>query len=383
MNKLTVVFVITGLGCGGAEMMLLKLLERIDRRRFSPVVISLVSIGEVGLHIQNLDIKVFTLGMSRGAPSPLLVWRLVKLLHSLQPDLVHTWMYHADLLGGVAARIGGFKRVVWCIRHSDLSRSKNRLTTLWVVRVCAFLSSWVPAQIISCSHRAKQVHADAGYAASKLHVIPNGFDLIRFVPDESARSSVRGELGLLPDAPLVGLIARLNPQKNHHGFIEAAALVKAQLPGVQFLLAGTGVDSSNQELVRAIAAAGLGSSVHLLGRRDDVPRLMASLDVLASSSDGEGFPNVLGEAMACGVPCVVTDVGDSAEIVGDTGRVVEPGDMAGLASGLIELLRMPQQARVELAARARARISSHYEIGAVTRMYESFYEEVASSGRSG
>lgn len=364
-------------------MMLLKLLERIDRGRFSPVVISLMSIGEIGPRIERLDVKVYALGMSRGTPSPLVVLRLMKLLRSLQPDVLHTWMYHADLLGGLAARIVGFKKIIWCIRHSDLSRSKNKLTTLWVVRVCAVLSSWVPAQIISCSHRAKEIHSDIGYAAGKLHVIPNGFDLFRFVPDESARSSVRGELGLPPDAPLVGLVARFNPQKNHFGFIEAAALVRAQLPEVQFLLAGTGVDTSNHELVRAISAAELGSSVHLLGRRDDVPRLMASLDVLVSSSDGEGFPNVLGEAMACGVPCVVTDVGDSAEIVGDTGRVVEPGDMIGLANGLIELLQMPQTQREALRARARARISSQYEIGAITRMYESFYEEVASSGGSG
>lgn len=361
--------------------MLQKLLGQIDRRRFTPEVISLTGMGELGVRLNAIGVPVHTIGMSRGVLGPIAIFRLARLIKFLQPDLVQTWMYHADLLGGLAARFAGFKQVVWCIRHSDLSKSKNKRTTLWVVKVCVLLSRWVPVKIISCSHRAKHVHAQAGYVRKKIHVIPNGFDLRLFSPNSAARTWVRDELGLAVDAPIVGLIARVDPQKNHLGFIEAAALVKAELPGVQFLLVGTGVDSSNQELVRAIAAAGLGSSVHLLGRRDDVPRLMASLDVLASSSDGEGFPNVLGEAMACGVPCVVTDVGDSAEIVGDTGRVVEPGDMAGLANGLIELLRMPKPQREELGTRARARISSHYEIGAVTRMYESFYEEVASSGR--
>lgn len=378
-----IVYVITGLATGGAESMLLKLLQSIDRERYHPIVVSLIEGGGVAAQIRELGIDVHSLGMVRGIPSLFSFFRLARMLRDLCPDMVHTWMYHADLLGGLAARSVGFSRIIWCIRHSDLSKDKNKRVTLLVVKLCAVLSRWVPMRIVSCSKRAREIHVLTGYAANKMHVIPNGFDLARFIPNAHERSGVRRELGLSCGAPLVGLVARFDRQKNHFGFIEAAALVRAQLPEVQFLLAGTGVDSSNQELVRAIAVAGLGSSVHLLGRRDDVPRLMASLDVLASSSDGEGFPNVLGEAMACGVPCVVTDVGDSAEIVGDTGRVVEPGDMAGLASGLIELLRMPQQARVELAARARARISSHYEIGAVTRMYESFYEEVASSGRSG
>ena len=378
-----VLFVITNLSVGGAENMLFKILLSLDRNNISPVVVSLVGVGDIGSRIQLLGVPVIALGMTRGLPSPLGFLRLVKLMRQLRPRIVHTWMYHSDFIGGVAARLVGIKRVIWCIRHADLSRDKNKRSTLMVVKACAMLSRWVPARIISCSHRARDTHILVGYDANKMHVIPNGFDLSSFVPNPQTRIAVRRELGVPLDVPVVGLVARFDRQKNHSGFIAAAALVRAQLPDAQFVFAGTGVDSDNKELVNAISAARLDANVHLLGRRDDVPRLMASLDVLASSSDGEGFPNVLGEAMACGVPCVVTDVGDSAEIVGDTGRVVEPGDMVGLANGLIELLRMPKAQRDELGERARARISSNYEIGAVTRMYESFYEEVASSGRSG
>ncbi len=359
--------------------MLYKLMQLIDRNRFEPYVISLMDKGVFGPRIEKLGIPVFALGMKKNFPSPLKLLSLVKYLRRIQPEVVHTWMYHADFLGGLAARLAGCEQVIWCIRHSNLSKTENKRSTLWVVKACALLSHRVPAKIISCSQRAKEVHAAVGYAADKLHVIPNGFDLSRFVPDITARTSVRTELELETDAPLVGLIARFDSQKNHFGFVEAAAQVRAQMPDVHFVLAGADVDAANALLNSAIAAKGLQAHMHLLGRRDDVPRLMASLDVLASSSHGEAFPNVLGEAMACGVPCVVTDVGDSAEIVGNTGRVVAAGDMAGLAQGLVDVLNFPPEKKAVLGEQARARVAARYEIGHIVRLYEVFYEHVARS----
>lgn len=376
---MNICFCITNLATGGAETVLLNILQQLDRSRFTPTVVSLVGLGEIGPRIQALGIPVHTLDMSRGGvPNPLMVLRLTKLLRQLQPDVVHTWMYHADFLGGLAARLAGCRRVIWGIHHSNLSKEVNKRSTLWVVKACALLSRRVPAQIISCSQRAKVVHAALGYAADKLHVIPNGFDLGRFVPDAEARASVRAELGLAPDAPLVGLIARFDSQKNHFGFIEAAAQVHAQQPDVHFVLAGTDVDSSNAALNAAIAAQGLQARMHLLGRRDDVPRLMAALDVLALSSHGESFGNVLCEAMACGVPCVTTDSGGPAEVVGSTGRVVAVGDMAALAQQLLEVLRLPAVERAALGKQARARVQAQYEIGHVAGLYQAFYERVAA-----
>ena len=368
--------IVTNLATGGAEIMLLKLLQQLDRNRFSPTVISLMGLGDIGPSIQALSIPVHALGMSRGVPNPLMVFRLTRLLRQLQPDVVHTWMPHADLLGGLAARLARCNRVIWGVRLSNLSKTLNKPTTLWVIKVCALLSRYIPARILFCSLRAKEVFAEVGFTTSKLHVIPNGFELGRFVPDVVARTCLRAELGLASQSRLVGLIARYDPLKNHLGFIDAAALVHAQLPDVHFVLAGMGVDATNTELNAAIAARGLEAHTHLLGRRDDLPLLMASLDVLASSSHGEGFPNVLGEAMACSVPCVVTDVGDSAEIVGNTGRVVSAGDMAGLARELVLVLRMPPEAKAALGLLARERVIENYEIGLVTRLYERFYEQI-------
>jgi len=378
--KLTLV--ITNLATGGAEMMLHKLLQNIDRNRFQPTVISLMGKGEIGPRIEALGVPVHALGMRRGVPNPWVVVQLACLLRQLRPDVVHTWMYHADLLGGLAARLAGCRRVIWGIRHSNLSKTENKRSTLWVAQACARLSPWLPAQILSCSSRAKVVHAQIGYRADKIHVIPNGFDLSRFQPDAPARADVRAELGLPADAPLVGLIARFDPQKNHAGFVQAAAQVQGQIPQAHFILAGQGVDARNAALQAAIAAhPGLAAHMHLLGRRDDVPRLMAALDVLASSSFGEAFPNVLGEAMACGVPCVVTDVGDSAEIVGDTRRVVAPGDMDGLGRELVAVLSLPAAERAALGQRARQRVRENYEIGHVTRMYEAVYEQITARSK--
>ena len=210
-------------------------------------------------------------------------------------------------------------------------------------------------------------------------VVPNGFDIAQFHPDPAARISVRAELGVENNTLLVGLIGRYDPFKNHAGFFVAARQLHRSLPTVHFLLAGKGIDEDNIELMQMIDAAGVRYITHLLSSRNDIPRLMAALDVLASSSHGEAFPNVLGEAMASGVPCAVTDVGDSAYIVGDTGRVVQPGDMNGLAAALEALLTLSMFERATLGERAQSRVAEYFEIGKVVRQYEKFYDELAAT----
>ena len=369
-------FIITGLSTGGAEAMLFKLLKNIDRGRFEPSVVSLTTKGEIGSLIEALNIPVYALGMKPGFFSLIKLPHLVQYLRELKPDVVHTWMYHADLLGGLAARLAGVRVLIWCLRNSDLSKYKSKRSTVLVMNICAKLSHWLPHGVVSCSESARSLHIKAGYCPSKITVIPNGFDLGRFTPDPSARVLVRTKLGLSPHVPMVGMIARDDPQKNHTGFITAASQVIRSVPDAHFLLAGLGIDNQNDCLMRAIAKSNFEDRFHLLGKRNDIPTLMAALDVFAlSSSWGEAFPNVLGEAMACGVPCVVTDVGDSAEIVGNTGRVVEPGDMEGLARHIIVLLKQPEM-RFNLGREARRRVKEFYEIGDVSRQYACHYHQL-------
>lgn len=376
-----IVFIITGLATGGAEMMLLKVLEHLDRQRFSPHVISLTTLGELGPRIAALGIPVEAVGMKSGLPRPSVFFRLVRMLKRVNPDVVHTWMYHADLLGGLAARLAGISAIGWCIRNSNLDQDKTKFSTRVVVGLCALISSWLPSRILSCSEKARQVHVRCGYAAAKMVVVPNGFDLARFKPDDDARKILRTELGIAAGTPLVGLIGRFDSQKNHTGFFEAAGVLHRLLPQVHFVLAGQGIDGGNAALLLAISQAGVNANTHLLGLRKDMPALMAALDVLVSSSSyGEAFPNVLGEAMACGVPCVVTDVGDSAYIVGDTGQVVAPGDMAGLATAMKSVLTRSATERRSLGEHARARVAENFEIVQVVKRYEAFYEDLAAVG---
>jgi len=376
------IFIITGTDVGGAETMLHRVLTRLSPD-FKPHVISMIPAGKIGEKMRLLGIPVESLNMQPGVASLVALIRLIHKLRCLKPDLVHTWMYHADLIGGIAARLAGVPALAWCIRHSNLAPADNKSRTLAVVRANAFLSHRVPDRILCCSEVARKIHVAWGYAPEKMVVVPNGFDISHFKPDPNARLSVRAELGVPLDTALVGLIGRWDTQKNHAGFLSAAAAVHLRRPDVHFLLAGHGVDDGNQTIRRILAANGLTSVTHLLGLRDDTPRLMAALDVLASASSyGEAFPNVVGEAMASNVPCAVTDVGDSAYIVGETGRVVSSGDMEGLADAIDSLLEMPAKALWTLGARARARVAEHFEIGKIVRQYEAFYQELASVGRN-
>jgi glycosyltransferase involved in cell wall biosynthesis len=373
-----VVHVITELTAGGAEEMLLKLLRAGRRAACDVRVVSLTDVGPVGIAMSALGVPVEALGMRPGRPDPRALARIVALLRRERPDVVQTWMYHSDLLGGVAARIVGIP-VVWGVRH-DASRQDKPLTRA-TRRACALLSPWVPARVVFNSEAARRSHARDGYAAAKLVVIPNGFDLARFRPDPAARSALRRELGIPETAPVVALPARYHPDKDHATFVAAAARVLGALPAARFLLCGEGIDATNRTLTAQLEGAGLGGATRLLGNRGDVERVLAAADVACLSSRTESFPNAIGEAMACGVPCVATDCGDVRAIVGDTGLVVPAGDAAALGEGLLELLRAAPAARAARGAAARRRIEETYGLDAVARRFEELQDVVVAARR--
>lgn len=375
------VHIISGLGQGGAETMLYKLLGALDRWRLDMQVVSLLDQGVLGPRIQALGIPVFALGMRPGVPNPWRLFQLTRLLRVLAPDLVQTWMYHADLVGGLAARLAGVPRLVWNIRQSDLDPRQVKRSTRATVRAAALLSRRLPDHILCCSERARDIHITLGYQQELLEVIPNGFDLQTFHPDPSARAELRAELGIAESTPLIGLVARFDPQKDHAGFLEAAAALAEQHPRCAFLLCGTGVSWDNPALAGPIYAAGLAERCHLLGPRNDMPALNAALDIgVCASAYGEGFPNSIGEAMACGIPCVVTDVGDCARLIGDTGRLVPPRTPSALTAALGGLLRLRPEARQALGAAARQRIARHYALEQIAERYTARYLQLIESG---
>jgi glycosyltransferase involved in cell wall biosynthesis len=372
-----VLCLITGLYVGGAEMMLYRLLTRLDRAKFKPQVVSLMDLGPVSEKIRALGIPVRALGMSPGMPNPLAVLNLVRWLQSDKPDVIQTWMYHADLLGSIAAKLAGNIAVSWNIRHSDLSPTESKRLTRVAAKICARLSRWAPRKIVCCSESARDVHAAVGYASDKMVVIPNGYDLDTCRPDPAARRSVRIELGLSETTPIIGLVARFDPQKDHRTFLSAAGLLHRDMPDVHFMLCGNQITKQNIELMKWINDAGIEDQCHLLGYRDDIPRIHAAFDIASLSSCTEAFPNVVAEAMGCGIPCVVTDVGDAALIVGETGLVVPPRDPTMLADAWRTLLNMDRATRIQLGLAARQRVIENYNLPQIVSCYERLFEELA------
>lgn len=375
-SRLRVMHVITGLSDGGAEGVLYRLVasDRADEHR----VVSLTSEGKYGTKLRAAGVSVTTLDMPRGRVTLRGLRRLWRGLGASRPDVVQTWMYHADLLGGVAARFAGAP-VAWGIRDTTLDTASSRRSTIWVAKACSRLSRWVPARIVCCAEAARKVHVALGYDAGRMVVIPNGYDLTRFAPDSDSRARLRREWGVDDDCPLLGMVARFDPQKDHANLI--AALGQLRTAGTEFraVLVGTGMDAGNPTLAAWIAKAGLAKCVRLLGPRTDIPAVMNALDVNVLSSAAEAFPNVLAEAMACGTPCVTTDVGDAARIVGDTGWVAPPQNAGALAAGIAQALAARQQAESWRARqqRARQRISEEFGMDKMVQRYRDVWAQVA------
>jgi len=276
------------------------------------------------------------------------------------------------------APLAGARATIWNVRCSDMDMSHYSWTSRSVLHLLPWLSRW-PTAVITNSEQGERVHTEMGYRPRRWLMIPNGIDVEIFRPDSAARERLLKELELPASAILVGIVARFDPMKDHRNFLRAIALARTKVPHIHAIMIGKGVDSSNDALASEIARLGLGNRISMLGERNDIPRVITGLDVaVLSSLFGEGFPNVVGEAMACEIPCVVTDVGDAARIVGDTGKVVAAGDASALSEGLIELCRLGADGRRVLGAAARRRICDLFDIRLSVTRYEHCYEEIAS-----
>jgi len=370
----TILHLITGLETGGAEGMLARLVTRTDRSRFRSVVVSMTDMGAVGPVIAGAGIEVETLGIRRGMIDPRGVSRLIRLLRRYRPDIVQTWLYHADLLGLIVDRLGYAPRLAWNIRCSDMAGPG-------AVRAILSRFSARPSTVIINSHAGRRFHEGIGYHPRRWEYVPNGYDTALLRPDETARLRLRAALGIDPSAIVIGMAARYHPMKDHANFFAAAAAARqaAARPEVVFVLLGAAIDPANRDLARAIEARGLAPRLRLLGERADMNAVYPALDIATlTSAYGEGFPNVLAEAMACGVPCVATGNGDAAEILGDTGIIVAPRDPQALAAGWQRLIALGPEDRRALGIRARARIVENYELDRVVSRFEALYNEIAT-----
>ena len=323
------------------------------------VVVSLMGRGTYADVLEARGIRVEALELTRTGS---VIWglgRLRRLLRELQPTVVQTWMYHANLLGGLAARSIGQRRLVWGIRHSTHEAATTRWSTRAVVWACARLSAVVPEQIVCAGERARAIHQGAGYPAARLISIPNGLDAVDYADAPETRQRVRAAWGIPPDMPLVGMVARWDPQKDHRALLDALGRVATVGRRFHTVLVGHGVDEVQPALRDALQVHGLTARVTLAGARRDVPDILHALDLhVLSSAYGEAFPNAVLEALAAGVPCVVTDVGDAALLVGDAGWVVPPRDPVALAEAITAALDAMRDGPSWQARRAASRARS-------------------------
>jgi len=379
---LRIVHVITGLGMGGAEIMLDRLLGAFDGQRVESSVICLSGEGPIAPRIRERGVPLQVLDLPTGPKALAAYPRMLSLLRSARPDVVHTWMYHADFLGGTAARALGIP-VIWALHATTMDAAKTSRATRWLIGALAKLSPYVPDRVVSCSNVGRAAHADMGYEKAKLSVIPNGFDTARFRKSDSLRAAARARWQVGADELVVGHVARFHPQKDHSTLLEAIARCAQSNAKLRFVFFGTDVTSQNTGLMSLARELGVTDRCLFLGPSTAVDSELPGFDVLVSSSRyGEAFPLVIGEAMASEVPCVVTDVGDSAYIVGDTGIAVSPANPAELATALLKLTGQDPSARHALGAAARARIEAEFSLARVAELYTRLYEEVAQERKA-
>lgn len=360
--------IIVGLNDGGAEGVLYRLC--LYDKNYKHIVISLMDEGKYGPLLKEAGIEVHCLNMPAGRFTFTGLYKLFKLIRKSKPNIVQTWMYHADLIGGLVARLAGVKNVFWNIRHTTLEPGKSKRSTIFIAKLCAMLSKRVPVGIVCCAEKAREVHTSIGYDTSKMTVIANGYDPSILCAIPNSQAQLNKELGDV--FPAIGMVARFDPEKEHFDLLEAFLIVKKKGLPHKLVLVGYKINTSNIALIEKIESLKLKNEVLLLDQRRDIPTIMSSLDLHVLSSSSEAFPNVLAEAMACNTPCVTTDVGEAAHIVGDTGWVVRPKNPQALADAILTALNELQSDPSTWVSRkvaCRKRIVDNFSIETMVGKY--------------
>ncbi len=371
-----VLHIISGLGDGGAEAILYRLCKFDKETNHS--VISLMSEQKYGPMLREIGVDVYTLGNTNRKIKFSSLIKLYKLINQLKPDVVQTWMYHADFIGGVVARLVGIKNIVWGVHHTTLVRGKSKPLTVLIAKINAFLSHFVPKKIIYCAEMSRKTQESIGFKKNKGVVIPNGYDVDDYTPNERFGLKFRNEMKIPDNKFVIGHVGRYDPQKDQNTLIRAFAFLKKRHFDFNAVVIGTNLDNKNEELLRLIKDNELTDCVSLLGRRSDIPSVMNGIDLFVlSSAFGEAFPNVLNEAMACGTPCIATDIGDSRSIIGDTGWITPIKDPLVIANAIIEAAEEKLSNKVSWLRREKAcreRIVENFSIQKMVKKYKEIWQ---------
>lgn len=369
----------TSLDMGGAQTMLAKLIEicALNPTSTQPWIVTLRPPGVLASRLAATGCDIYSLGMRSAIGGPSALIRLARVTGRKRPDLLQGWMYHGNLAASMAAMMAARSiPVIWNVRHSLADPLSEKRSTRAVLRVSARISH-TTAAIIYNSKAAAREHEAIGFAPDRAVHIPNGFNCSVFSPDRGRRACLQRLFGIDPGTLVVAMVARYHPMKDHLNLISAVAQARSEGHDLHLLLVGTDLDAPGNVAADAARATLPADRLTISGERLDVAEWLPGVDMVAlSSAWGEGFPNILGEAMACGVPCVTTDVGDSAWVVGNAGMAVPPGNTPALATAIADLAAMPAETRHAVGSRGRARVTEHFEIDKIVKTYRDLWSTV-------
>ena len=366
-----ILHIITGLNKGGAETLLCNLCQFDKEHEHEIISLSYVKDSQSLSSMHNFSIH--SLNFPVGKIRIFGLFKLYKLIKKIKPDAIQTWLIHADLIGGIAARFAGIKNIFWGVHHTILLPGKVKFSTIFVLKCNAFLSNFVPKKIIYCAEKSRQIQESIGFNKSKGLVIQNGYDIKNFSQNDILRKDFRNELGCSNNTFLIGHVGSYHPLKDQSNLIDALAFLNKKGFNYSAVLVGKDLDHNNDDLVCKIRENELTDHIFLLGERNDIPAVMNGIDLFVLSSISEAFPNVLNEAMACGTPCVTTNVGDASLIVDNTGWVVSPKDPKAIANAVFKAVDEKQSDNLTWVKRkneCHKRIADHFTLEKMLKKYK-------------
>lgn len=370
-----ILHVIIGLEASGAELFLKRLVLQQRENQHHVTVISLTSDGKLATLLRAGSVTVYSLGLTGIASIPAVIWRLRKLVKAVAPDIVQSWMYHADFITSLALA-GLRQKLIWSVRCSEVPAGSK--ATFGIMKLCAALSYFKPARVCYVATAAREYHQQHGYCKSRNDVIANGYDFSTLRSDELKRQQYRQQLGIDDSTVLFGMVGRFHPDKGQDLLLEAMSLLQHDVSDAKLVLIGRGCNTENAELANLVNLFSLQQHVLLVGEQTDIPGWLSALDIYVMASRTEGFPNALAEAMSVGVPCVATEVGD-APVLAQTHAVFCRPDSHSLTSAMQSVLNWPAQQRQSFGAEAAAFVRNSFSIAEIEKKYYQMYLKVLES----
>ena len=375
--KKKIIHIITALNIGGAERMLTNLvLSKENSLEFTHHIIVLNNAGIMAEKLISSGVEVRDLRMSNLFSILKSIFILYNILRTYKPNIVHTWMYHSDFLGGLIAKFSGCRNIIWSIRNTDVYRGEGlSSSTYWIMKSCAILSRYIPKKIICVSNSALNSHVKFGYDKRKCTVIENGFDLNLFQYSENNRKKIRKNFNIDDNTLVIGSIGRQNEYKDYHNLILAAEKLIIQKSNIVFFIVGVGLNN-NSFFFNLVKEKRILKHFMFLGARTDIHVILSAFDIFCLHSKSEGFPNCLGEAMSIGLPCIATNVGDVRILLNNDSLIVPKKNSQLLYEKLLLLSNKSYSDRCKIGLKAKEHIIKNFAIKKIFVKYNKIYSDI-------